>query len=150
VMPHEFIRKMLPKWLRVRLRRALQGSNAWLFESRLKLLIRLARPVALHDGPWRESFDRLQAAGIHVLPVHFYLPYLAPPDFWLFDQMMFWQETVLLKALLSGNNNFEIGYCSSCLQHKDPGSLAATFPACDPKIHCPQSSWLRNLAPQPQ
>jgi hypothetical protein len=95
---------------------------------------------------------------LHVLPalrpgvvIHIhdiYLPYLAPPDFWLFDQLMFWQETVLLKALLSGNQAFEVVYCTSYLHHKDPGSLAATFPAYDPKIHYPQSIWLRKLAPK--
>src|SRR5262249_10853909 len=33
---------------------------------------------------------------IHIHDI--YLPFLVPPDVWLFDRLMFWQETALLKA----------------------------------------------------
>jgi hypothetical protein len=93
---------------------------------------------------------------MHILPalrkgvlVHIhdiYLPHLAPPDSWLFDRLTFWQETVLLKALLSGSKDFEVVYCSSYLHHKQPQSLAQTFEAYDPRTHYPSSIWLRRLA----
>jgi predicted O-methyltransferase YrrM len=78
---------------------------------------------------------------IHIHDIVF--PYLAPPDFWLFERLMFWQENVLLKAMLSGNPGFEVIYCASYLHHKDPGALRAAFPQYDPEVHYPQSIWLR-------
>jgi predicted O-methyltransferase YrrM len=90
---------------------------------------------------------------LHILPrlrpgvliqIHdIYFPFLTPPDDWLFDRLMFWQETVLLKALLSGNRNFEIIYCSSYLHNKEPRALSDTFDAYDPQTHYPVSIWLR-------
>ena len=80
---------------------------------------------------------------IHIHDI--YLPFLSPPDSWLFGRLMFWQETVLLKALLSGNKNFEIIYCSSYLHHKQPESLRNTFPSYNPDVHYPQSIWLRKI-----
>src|SRR5208337_5280978 len=65
------------------------------------------------------------------------LPYVAPPDVWLFERLMFWQENVLLKAFLSGNDEFEVIYCTSYLHHRDRAALQETFPAYDPKIHYP-------------
>jgi predicted O-methyltransferase YrrM len=82
---------------------------------------------------------------VHIHDIYF--PYLAPPDMWLFGKMMFWQETVLLKALLSGSREFEVVYCTSYLHHKEPGKLAETFPSYDPRVHYPQSIWLRKLSP---
>lgn len=78
---------------------------------------------------------------IHIHDIVF--PYLAPPDVWLFERLMFWQENVLLKALLSGNQDFEVIYCSSYLHHKDPAALRATFPQYNSQTHYPQSIWLR-------
>jgi len=80
---------------------------------------------------------------IHIHDIYF--PFLTPPDDWLFDRLMFWQETVLLKALLSGNRNFEVIYCCSYLHHKEPRALADTFDAYDPQTHYPQSIWLRRI-----
>jgi predicted O-methyltransferase YrrM len=92
---------------------------------------------------------------LHVLPnlrsgvlIHIhdiYFPYLTPPDECLFNQLWFWQETVLLKALLSGNSSFEIIYCSSYLHNKDPRTLLDTFNAYDPQTHYPVSIWLRRI-----
>lgn len=82
---------------------------------------------------------------VHIHDIYF--PYLAPPDMWLFGKMMFWQETVLLKALLSGSRDFEVVYCTSYLHHKEPEKLAETFPSYDPRVHYPQSIWLLKLSP---
>jgi Methyltransferase domain len=84
-----------------------------------------------------------QGVLVHIHDIYF--PYLTQPDVWLFDRLMFWQETVLLKALLSGNRHFEIVYCSSYLHHKEPDTLRKTFPVYDPSLHYPQSIWLRKV-----
>jgi hypothetical protein len=82
--------------------------------------------------------------------IHFhdiFFPYLFPyPLFWIFENFAFWQEAVLLKAFLTNNNDFEIIYCSSYLNFKNPELLKSTFPLYDNGRHFPSSIWLRKVS----
>ena len=83
------------------------------------------------------------AAGVVVHVHDIVFPYVTPRDHWLFDRLMFWQENVLLKALLTHNDALDVIYCASNLYHTDPAALSAAFPNFDPQKHFPSSIWLR-------
>ncbi len=80
---------------------------------------------------------------IHIHDIPF--PYTFLPEEWIFERLMFFQEPVLLYALLMGNNAFEIIYCSSYLHFKSPEVLKNTFPIYDNINHFPASIWLRKI-----
>lgn len=62
---------------------------------------------------------------VHIHDV--FLPYLYPPDVltWMWD----WQETVLLAALLTGNDNLRVLCCESALHHDAPQVIKELFPS---------------------
>lgn len=82
-----------------------------------------------------------------------YLPYLFTPD--LYHSYFDWQETVLVTALLVGNEHFHVRCCMSALHHSRPDTLRHTFPEYRPgpmvdglfanrtaRGHFPSSLWL--------
>lgn len=81
---------------------------------------------------------------IHIHDIPF--PYLYPSEKLIFEQNKFWQEAVLLKALLTSNNEFEILFCSSYLHFKTPERLEKMFSKYEKEKHFPSSIWLRKRA----
>jgi predicted O-methyltransferase YrrM len=78
---------------------------------------------------------------VHLHDIPF--PYITPPEHWVLDRLMFWQEPVLLKALLTHNSTLEITYCCSFLARREPQNLKLAFPCFDPRKHSPSSIWLK-------
>ena len=77
---------------------------------------------------------------VHIDDIHF--PHLQSPDWWIFKNASFWQEEVLLKALLTHNNQIETIFCSSYLHAREPNRLQQALPLYDPARHEPASIWL--------
>ena len=63
---------------------------------------------------------------VHIDDIHF--PHLQSPDWWIFKNASFWQEEVLLKALLTHNNQIETIFCSSYLHAREPNRLQQALP----------------------
>ena len=80
---------------------------------------------------------------VHIDDIHF--PHLQSPDWWIFENASFWQEEVLLKALLTHNNQIETIFCSSYLHAREPNRLQQALPLYDPARHEPASIWLRRI-----
>jgi hypothetical protein len=91
-------------------------------------------------------------AGVTVHIHDIYLPYLFAPN--IYESMFDWQETTLLAALLTGNDNFAVLACMSALFDSRPEALHEAFPEFRPmrvnrgindpggQGHFPSSIWL--------
>lgn len=82
---------------------------------------------------------------IHVHDISFPMPAL-PPEHFLFDTYLFWNETSLVRAFLTFNTAFGIIMCQSYLHHYKPEALKALAPHYNPQVHFPSSLWLRRLS----
>ena len=93
----------------------------------LEILPRLSRGVVIH------SHDIL-------------FPYLTLHEGHpLFDLSLLWNESALVKALLTHNSHFRVLMCQSYLHFKDPDSLREVAPLYDPVRHMPASLWLEKV-----
>jgi predicted O-methyltransferase YrrM len=65
---------------------------------------------------------------IHDIPFPYYGPY--PADLWVYKQVwpMWWNESMLLHALLVGNKQLEVTLSTPMLRHYDEAFLRATVP----------------------
>lgn len=81
---------------------------------------------------------------IHIHDIPF--PYLYPSEDLIFNHHQFWQEAVLLKALLMNNSEFEIIFCSSFVHYKRPELLQKMFSNYDREKHFPSSIWLKKIS----
>lgn len=96
------------------------------------------------------------APGVMVHIHDIYLPYPFSP--FVLDDTFDWQETVLLAALLCGNDHLRVRCCLSALHHQRPIELGSVLPDYQPlptpgglasrpldESHFPSSIWLETV-----
>lgn len=96
---------------------------------------------ALADGVWIH---------IHDMPFPYNIPY--PPQHWIFDQHwpIYWNEAMLVQALLSGSQRFAVELSLPLLRHcREPAleRLIPDYPKGDLKDDTFSSLWLRTTPP---
>jgi len=65
---------------------------------------------------------------VHDIPFPYHGPY--PPDYWIYKQTwpVWWNESMLLHALLCGNKQFSITLSAPLIRHQDESFLAELVP----------------------
>jgi len=85
---------------------------------------------------------------IHDIPFPYHCPY--PPDYWIYKAVwpMWWNESILLHALLCGNNAFEIVLSAPLIRFHDEAFLLRLVPGYQTIEEQPNtfsSIWLRRV-----
>jgi hypothetical protein len=92
-----------------------------------------------------EVLPRLREGVVtRVRDIPFPYPTVAPQHP-VFALSLLWNETALVRALLTHSTAFEILMSQSWLHHKHPDALARVSTAYDPRRHHPTSLWLRKM-----
>jgi predicted O-methyltransferase YrrM len=94
---------------------------------------------ALHSGP---------LIHIHDIPFPYHGPY--PSKYWIYDEVwpMWWNESMLLHALLCGNKQFEVTLSTPLIRHHDEAFLRRVVPGYQDIVEQPNtfsSIWITKI-----